>query len=62
MFLFFCIFLYCRMYNCMYLCTKEGKKYDINHHKDNDSNFVNLNFAAYNVDQFTAKLEGALYY
>ena len=25
MFMFFCIFLYCRMYNYMYLCTNKGK-------------------------------------
>ena len=39
---------------------KQGQKYDSNHHKVNDSTFANLNFMACNVDQFHAKLEGAL--
>ena len=39
-----------------YLCTNQGKNVT------NDSNFVNSNFAACKVDQFIAKLEGALQY
>ena len=34
MFMFFCISLYCRMYNYMYLCTNKGKNMT-NHHKVN---------------------------
>ena len=56
-FLFFCIFLYCRIYNHMYFCTNKEKNMT-NHHKVNDSNFV-----ACNVDQFHTKLlEGAVYF
>ena len=58
--MFFCIFLYCRIYNYTYLCTNKGKNV-INRHKVNYSNFANLNFAACNVDKFTTKLKGALY-
>ena len=44
----------------MYLCTNKAKNMT-NHHKVNDSNFASLNFVACIVDQFHAKLEGALY-
>ena len=48
------------MYNYIYLYTNKGKNMT-NHYKVNDSNFANLNSVACNVDQFHAKLEGALY-
>ena len=55
--MFFCIFLYCGMYNYMHLCKNKGK----NMTKITTRLMIpNLNFAACNVDEFYAKLEGAL--
>ena len=45
----------------MYLHTNKGKNMTKITTKVNDFNFANLHFAACNVDQYFAKLEGALY-
>ena len=62
LFFFFFFFFFIVGCNLHVFVYKQGQKYDLNHHKVNYSNFANSHFAACNVDQFHAKLEGALYF